>query len=79
MHVGTVTKIRVHVEGVPTGQKPTVHFEVSGAARLRDGAPRADAPVKNGIAEVTIQGVTAGQLVVRYQVQMPMLDQQGGY
>jgi uncharacterized protein (TIGR03437 family) len=70
MRTGTTQTVRVHVSGVPPEHKAVMHFEVTGGARLRGGAPSAEVSVKNGMATVEIQGVHAGQLVVKYQLRV---------
>jgi hypothetical protein len=68
MHTGSTAQVMLHVEGIPEDHSPTVHFAVSGAAKLASGALTADVPVKDGMATVKIQGVHPGQVVVSYQV-----------
>jgi hypothetical protein len=66
MHSGSKATVVVHVEGVPVGQKAMMHFEVSGAAKLRSGSEAVDVPIRNGAAQVEIEGVHPGELRVKY-------------
>ena len=68
MHSGTVATVTLHIAGIPAQDNPSVHFTVSGAAKLAAGADSADVPVTNGIARVKIQGVHSGQVIVTYQL-----------
>ena len=70
IHVGAVTTLHIHVEGIPSAHIAMMHFDVSGAAQVRGGGGSADVPVKNGMASLQIQGVHAGQLVARYRLRV---------
>ncbi len=59
---GSTTMVRMHIQGLRPQDAATVTFTVSGAAKLADGGSTANVPVKDGLAQVLIRGVTPGEL-----------------
>ncbi len=68
LHTGSNATITFHVAGIPQEDKPMVHVEMSGGAKLANGAPSVDVPVQNGDASVKIVGEHTGQWQATYQV-----------
>lgn len=67
---GQVNTVRVHIDGLPPDQSASMAFQVGGAATLLDGGSTTTVPVKDGIAQIQIRGVHAGQALVRFTLLM---------
>jgi hypothetical protein len=63
---GSVRTLRVHVDGLPRGDRAIMSFHIAGSARLENGEENATVPVQDGIAEVRIRGEHAGEAIVQF-------------
>jgi len=69
---GALNTVRVHVRGLPPGERATMFFQVGGAATLANGGATTSVPVNNGLAEVQIRGVHTGEVSVRFELQVAL-------
>lgn len=62
---GAVETLTVHVAGIPASDSAVMYFQIGGAAQA---AGPTEIPVRNGVAQMKLRGIRAGQALIHYRL-----------